>query len=170
VKSPLAHDVTWEAPDRPGDFPSYGQSRWNAMGVVSGRFGSGSPGRARTADLVINSRRDSYLCLFYDQYSQDFFCRICGLVLSTEPIPNLSGSVGALWGQTLWSFRMGSSSCPFPVSELQPNCHRSRPLWGRVGQPGPEYPGVQNAREWGTLGSRCGTGGDVCVPTAVVPD
>ena len=65
---------------------------------------------------------------------------------------------------------MSSSSCPFLATEPEPNWHRSRRLWSRVGQPGPEYPGVQNAREWGTLGSRCGTGGDVCVPTAVVPD
>ena len=131
---------------------------------------NGSPGRARTADLVINSRRDSYLCLFYDQDSQDFFCRICGLVLSTEPIPSLSGSVGTLLGEFFWSFRMGSSGCPFLATEPEPNWHRSRRLWSRVGQPGPEYPGVQNARESGTLGSRGSTGGDARASISVVPD
>ena len=139
-------------------------------GDVSGRFGSGSPGRARTADLVINSSRHSHLWRFHGEESQVFFRWPLGLTLSTEPIPSLSGSVGALLGEFFWSFRMSSSSCPFPASELQPNRHRSRPLWGRVGQPGPEYPGVRNAREWGTLGSRCGTGGDARVLTSVVPD
>mgnify|MGYP000379149829 FL=1 len=65
---------------------------------------------------------------------------------------------------------MGSSSYLLVATEPEPNWHRSRRLWSRVGQPGPEYPGVRNARESGTLGSRGGTGGDVCVPTAVVPD
>ena len=141
-----------------------------ATGVVSGRFGSGSPGRARTADLVINSRRHSHLWHFHYEESQDFFRLPHGLILSTEPIPNLSGSVGALLGQFFWSFRMSSSGCQFETTELEPNRRRSRPLWGRVGQPGPEYPGGRNAREWGTLGGRCGTGGDARVLTAVVPD
>jgi hypothetical protein len=38
---------------RPGDYRSYGQSLWVAEGDVSRRIVNGSPGRARTADLVI---------------------------------------------------------------------------------------------------------------------
>jgi hypothetical protein len=65
---------------------------------------------------------------------------------------------------------MGSSSYLLVATELKPNWHRSRRLWSRVGQPGPEYPGVQNARESGTLGSRGSTGGDARASISVVPD
>ena len=91
----------------PGDFPSYGQSRWDAMGAVSARFGSGSPGRARTADLVINSRKYSRLYALYDQDSQVFFRRPLGLPLSTELIPNLSRAFSPDFGGILQDFPNG---------------------------------------------------------------
>ena len=137
-----------------------------ATGALSGKSGSGSPGRARTADLVIKSRRNSHLWRFHDKESQDFFRRHLGLILSTELIPSLSGSVGALLGASLLEFPnefIGLSLSGVRTStELPPESASV----GRRGQPGAESPGGRNAREWGTLGGR----GDARVLTAVVPD
>jgi hypothetical protein len=56
----LVIDVPRGSPDRPGDFRSYGHRECRAM-IRKLKKINGSLGRARTADLVINSNRATVL-------------------------------------------------------------------------------------------------------------
>jgi hypothetical protein len=60
------------------------------MGVVSRRIVNGSPGRARTADLVINSTRVTLKFAQKVEESETLFLWPLFLVVETDLGPNLS--------------------------------------------------------------------------------
>ena len=95
---------------------------------------NGSPGRARTADLVINSSSNTF---FVGQKVEEFealFCWPSCLVPRTETILNLPGHAAPKLARSKLEIRLGLKGCTFVATENLLNRRQSRGLRSGAGR------------------------------------